>query len=116
MQKVDWVAGALTGVLFLWACFMLGFFRNGRSERLARLKERGGQVEYEFSDELFKLRTNSERAELKWETFRALWIFSKAWLLLSKGGGYLTFPVDQTPAEARDFLKQKVAAVGAEVK
>lgn len=111
-RKIDWLTGMGLGVLLVASTSLISFYFRSTQKRLARLKKQGGTIDYELSEEFLKTKTSSASAEIKWDAFKAIWIFPKAWLLLARDGGYLTFPLDQISLEIREFLKQRIYAVG----
>ena len=115
-RQWDWTIGVPIGMLAIMAVFLFSFYIRMAQKPLARFKQYGGTIGYDFSEDSFKSKSGWASAEFKWEVFKAVWIFPKAWLLLSRDGGYFTFPVEQTSNEVREFLKQKISSVGGLVK
>jgi hypothetical protein len=111
-RHVDWLTWLGLGVLLVSSTSLISFYFRSTQRRLARLKKQGGTIDYELSEDFLKTKTSSASAEIKWDTFKAIWIFPKVWLLLARDGGYLTFPLDQISLEIREFLKRKISSVG----
>jgi hypothetical protein len=115
-RRIDVLNGVLLGFLVFWAIFIVAKYNNIGAKKLERFRRQGGQINYEFSEDILKVKSVSGAAELKWETFNGLSIFSKVWLLFSRDGGYLTFPVDQISNDIKEFLKRKIISVSGKIK
>jgi hypothetical protein len=95
---------------------MIGAYFQGRKYALSQFRKTGNSVSYELSEEFFKAKSGMGSVELKWDSFKALWVFRKVWLLVFDKSGYLTLPADQISNEVKEFLKQKIVSVGGKVK
>jgi hypothetical protein len=113
-------SGLLSGFLLAIALSGLGIivaaYFQGRKYALSQFRKTGNTVNYELSDEFFKAKSEMGSIELKWDSFKALWIFQKVWLLVFDKNGYLTLPADQISNEVKEFLKQTIVSVGGKVK
>jgi hypothetical protein len=116
-RKVDWSAGVLIGMLGTGMAAYIALYFGIPKKKVERLKQYGGTIIYEFSDDLFKVMYSLGSADIKWETFKEIWLFPKAWLLLPReGGGYYTFPTDQISGDISDFLKRRIMTAGGQIK
>lgn len=115
--QTDWLFGSLLVVLVMGVGIFVAAFFQRRSHALAQLKKMAdGSVHYELSEERIKASSSLGSTEVKWEVFKALWIFPRVWLLMFDKAGYLTLPADQMSEDVKDFLKQRIAAVGGKIK
>jgi hypothetical protein len=73
-------------------------------------------VSYELSEEFMKAKSALGSVELKWESFKGIWIFPEVWLLMIDKANYMTLPADQISNEIKEFLKRKIISVGGKVK
>ena len=114
--KTDLLAGVfLTIAVFGLGIIGVAYFQS-RNYRLSQFRKTGNSVSYELSEEFFKAKSGMGSMELKWESFKAIWIFQKIWLLVFDKNGYLTLPTDQISNDIKEFLKQKIVSVGGKVK
>jgi hypothetical protein len=96
--------------------FVAAYFQR-LNHALVQLRTMGdGTVHYEVSDSLIKASSSLGSTEVKWEMFKALWIFPRVWLLMFDKAGYLTLPSEQLNEDIKSFLKQRIAAVGGKIK
>ena len=115
--QVDLLSGFLLAVVVMGVGIFASAYLQRRNYAISQLKKMGnGLVSYELSDEFFKAKSNLGSTELKWEAFKAIWIFPAVWLLMFDKAGYLTLPVEQISNEVKDFLKQKIISVGGKIK
>lgn len=89
---------------------------QSRSYRLSQFRKTGQSVSYELSDDIFKAKSAMGTIELKWSSFKALWVFQKVWLLVFDKNGYVTLPTDQISDEIKEFLRKKIISTGGKVK
>jgi hypothetical protein len=115
-REINGFVGILLGILLFMVATLFFVYVRLAEKPLARFKKYGGIVSYELSDDSFKSKSGWATAEIKWERFKAIWIFPKAWLLLSRDGGYFTFPIEQISNEIREFLKRKISSLGGLIK
>ena len=114
--KTDLLAGIFLAIaVFGLGIIVVAYFQS-RNYRLSQFRNAGNSVSYELSEEFFKAKSGMGSTELKWESFKALWIFQKVWLLVFDKNGYLTLPTDQISNEVKEFLKRKIISVGGKVK
>ena len=114
--KADWITGMFMAIaLFGVGIIVAAYFQNLKY-RLSQFRKTGNSISYKLSEELFKAKSAMGSMELKWESFKALWIFQKVWLLVFDKSGYLTLPADQISNEAKEFLKRKIVSVGGKIK
>jgi hypothetical protein len=114
--KVDFPAGIFLAVpVIVLGIIAAAYFQN-RNYRLSQLRKTGKSVSYEFSEDFFKTKSGMGSMEVKWNSFKSLWIFQKVWLLVFDKNGYLTLPSDQISNEVKEFLKQKIISVGGKIK
>jgi hypothetical protein len=112
----DLFAGVILSVAALGIIFVVAAYFQNCSYRLSQFRQTGNAVSYELSEELFKAKSGMGSTELNWESFKAIWVFQKVWLLMFDKAGYLTLPTDQVSNEVKEFLKQKIVSVGGKVK
>jgi hypothetical protein len=113
----DWFSGSLLGIAIFYSGRFISSSMQRRTAQLSRLKKmKDNVINSEFSDELFKVKSEAGSAELKWETFKALWIFPQVWVLLHRKGTYLLLPIDKIGNDVKDFLKQKIISIGGKIK
>ncbi len=67
-------------------------------------------------DERFAFSSTVGAASLKWSVVKELWRFEDLWLLLYREGGFNVLPLACLPPPMRDFLVQRVEAVGGRVR
>jgi hypothetical protein len=114
--KPDLIAGILLAVAVIGlGVIAVAYFQNC-NYRLSQFRKTGQFINYELSEESFKAKSEMGSTDLKWNSFKALWIFQKVWLLVFEKNGYLTLPTDQISNEVKEFLKQKIVSVGGKVK
>jgi hypothetical protein len=114
--KADLFAGILLAVAVIGLGIIVAAYFQSRNYRLSQFRKTGNSVSYELSEEFFKAKSQMGATEMKWESFKSIWIFQKVWLLVFDKNGYLTFPVDQISNEVKEFLKRKIISVGGKVK
>jgi hypothetical protein len=115
--QTDWIFGSLLVVLVMGVGIFVAAYFQRLSQAISQLKKMGdGTVRYEVSDDRIKASSEHGSTEVKWEMFKALWIFPRVWLLMFDKAGYLTLPADQMSEDVRNFLKQRIAAVGGKIK
>ena len=114
--KMDLLAGMLLAIPLFGIAVMVSAYFQSRSSRLSQFRKTGKSVSYELSEEFFKAKSEMGSTELKWNSFKALWVFQKVWLLVFDKNGYLTLPTDQVSNEVKEFLKQKIVSVGGKIK
>jgi YcxB-like protein len=113
----DWFSGSLLGIAVVYSGRFVSNCMQRRSAALSGFKKMEGKViNYEFSDELFKAKSELGAVELKWEKFKALWIFPEVWLLLLRRGSYLPLPANQIDNDVKEFLKRKIVSIGGKIK
>ena len=115
-REFGWLSGALVGI---WVfCTILFFFLYNvlLQKRLALFKRYGGAAQYEFSEDYFKSKSGWASLETKWESFQAVFVSPKIWMLNSAQIGYFVFPIEQISNDIKDFLKRKIISVGGKVK
>jgi formate hydrogenlyase subunit 3/multisubunit Na+/H+ antiporter MnhD subunit len=116
-DQTDWLFGLLLALLVMGVGVFVAAYFQRLGYALRQLKKMGDcAVHYEFTDERIKAVSSLGSTEVKWEVFKALWIFPRVWLLMFDKASYLTFPSDQLSEETKNILKQKVAAVGGKIK
>ena len=92
-------------------------FSKDRNYRLSQFRKTGNSVSYELSEEFFKAKSEMGSTELKWNSFKAIWIFQKFPVVsFCTMNGYLTLPADQISNDVKEFLKRKIISVGGKVK
>ena len=114
--KTDLIAGIFLAVSVIGLGIIAAAYLQSRNYRLSQFRKTGKSVSYELSDDFFKAKSEMGSTELKWNSFKALWIFQKVWLLVFDKSGYLTLPVDQSSDEVKEFLKRKIVSVGGKIK
>ncbi|HXR04637.1 MAG TPA: YcxB family protein [Verrucomicrobiae bacterium] len=114
--KADLFAGILLAVAVIGLGIIVAAYFQSRNYRLSQFRKTGNSVSYELSEEFFKAKSQMGSTEMKWKSFKAIWIFQKVWLLVFDKNGYLTLPVDQISNEVKEFLKRKIISVGGKVK
>jgi YcxB-like protein len=115
--QMDLLSGFLLAVVVMGVGIFASAYFQRRNYAVSQLKKMGnGLVSYELSDEFFKAKSNLGSTELKWEAFKAVWVFPTVWLLMFDKAGYLTLPVEQIGSEVKEFLKQKIVSVGGKIK
>jgi hypothetical protein len=114
--KMDLLAGCNLAVVVMGAGFFLSAYIQRRSYLLSQFRKTGNVVSYELSEEFFKAKSDMGSSELKWETFKGIWIFPRVWLLMFDKASYVTLPVDQVSNEVKEFLKKKIISVGGKIK
>jgi hypothetical protein len=112
-QQFNWL---MVGALVFLVSFLFMLYVRLTGKRLSLFRKYGGTINYEFSEDFFKSKSGWASLEMKWETFKAVWIYPKVWMLWSGEAGYFTFPVDQISNDIKEFLKQKIVSVGGKVK
>jgi hypothetical protein len=114
--KPDLLAGIfLTIAVFGLGIIVTAYFQSC-NYRLSQFRKTGSSVSYELSEGFFKAKSEMGSTEFKWESFKAVWIFQKVWLLVFDKNGYLTLPSKQISNEVKEFLKRKIVSVGGKVK
>jgi YcxB-like protein len=115
--RTDWLFGALLVVLVVGAgSFVVAYFMR-LNHAIGLLRKMGSPiVSYELTEERVKASSRLGTTEVKWEMFKELWIFPRAWLLLFDKTGYFTLPYDQLSEDVKAFLKQRVTTVGGKIK
>jgi hypothetical protein len=115
--QTDWLFGSLLVVLVMGVGIFVAAYFQRLSHAIAQLKMMGdGMVHYEITNDRIKASSALGSTEVKWETFKALWIFPRVWLLMFDKAGYLTLPADQMNEDVKDFLKTRIAAVGGKIR
>ncbi len=115
--RTDWLFGALLVVLVLGAGLFVAAYVMRLNHGLGLMKKMGNPiVSYELTEERVKASSSLGTTEVKWEMFKELWIFPRAWLLLFDKTGYFTLPSDQMSEDVKAFLKQRVTTVGGKIK
>ncbi|MGA2029085.1 MAG: YcxB family protein [Verrucomicrobiota bacterium] len=110
----DWFSGSILGIVIVYGGRFVSDCIRRREAALKNMKDK--VINYELSDELFKAKSELGSAELKWEKFKALWIFPEVWLLLLRRDIYVFLPVTQIDNDVKEFLKQKIVSVGGKIK
>jgi hypothetical protein len=114
--KADLFAGIFLAVAVIGLGIIIAAYFQSRNYRLLQFRKTGNSVSYELSEDLLKAKSQMGSIEMKWGSFKALWIFQKVWLLVFDKNGYLTLPVDQISDDVKEFLKWKIISVGGKVK
>jgi hypothetical protein len=114
--KLDMLAGCYLVVVIMGVGIFLSAYLQRRSWLLTQFRKMGSAVSYELSEEFFKAKSGLGSTEMKWDAFKAIWVFPKVWLLMFDKANYLTLPADQVSNDAKEFLKQKVVSVGGKIK
>jgi YcxB-like protein len=114
--KMDILTGCYLAIVVMGVGFFLSAYIQRRSYLLSQFRKTGNVVSYELSEEFFKAKSEMGSTELKWETFKGIWIFPKVWLLMFDKAGYLTLPVEQISDEIKESLKRKIVSVGGKIK
>ena len=114
--KPDMLAGCYLAIVIIGSGFFLSAYLQRRSYLLSQFRKTGNSISYELSEEFFKAKSEMGSMELKWNSFKAIWVFPKVWLLMFDKAGYLTLPIEQVSNEVKEFLKQKIVSVGGNVK
>ena|SRR5438093_948787 len=115
--KTDWLFGALLVVLIMGVGLFVSAYVQRLNNSISQLRQMESPiVSYELSDERIKASSVLGTTEVRWELFKALWVFPRVWLLLFDKASYLTFPADQLSEDVKGFLKQKIKSVGGKIK
>ena len=114
--KGDLLAGIFLAISVIGFGIIIAAYFQNRNYRLSQLHKTGKSVSYEFSEDFFKAKSEMGSTEMKWNSFKSLWVFQKVWLLIFEKNGYLTLPPDQISNEAKEFLKQKIISIGGKIK
>jgi hypothetical protein len=114
--KADLLAGIFLTIAVVGLGIIAAAYFQSHNYRLSQFGKTGNSVSYELSKDFFKAKSGMGSMELKWESFKAIWIFQKVWLLVFDKNGYLTLPTDQISGDVKEFLKQKIISVGGKVK
>jgi hypothetical protein len=115
--QMDLLSGFFMAVVIMSVGIFVSAYFQRRNYAISQFKKMGnGLVSYELSDEFFKAKSNLGSTELKWEAFKAIWIFPAVWLLMFDKAAYLTLPVEQISSDVKDFFKQKIISIGGKIK
>ena len=114
--ETDLLAGVFLTVAVVGMVFVVVAYFQRRAHSLSHFRKTGKTVSYELTEELFKAKSDLGATEVKWEAFKAIWTFPKAWLLMFDKANYLTLPADQISGDIKEFLKRKILPVGGKIK
>jgi len=114
--EMDWLAGICLAVAVLGLGIVVAAYVQRRAYSLSHFRKTGNSVSYELSEEFMKAKSALGSVELKWESFKGIWIFPEVWLLMIDKANYMTLPADQISNEIKEFLKRKIISVGGKVK
>ena len=98
-------AGLIAALVILVAA--IGWLHwRGMKAKLARMKE--PQAMFILSDEALEVATDYASSRLSWDTIWQIWKFKHVWLLMIDLNQFVTLPLDNAPAEALQFLDEKI--------
>ena len=112
----SWGVGALGAFLVLGVGFIVFLYfvhlRNG----LAKLRSMGEPTAtLSLEDESFTITSGLGSTSLKWSVVTELWRFPSFWLLLFSNAQFITVPLASVPAEAQEFMMNRVRAAGGKI-
>lgn len=79
---------------------------RGMKAKVARMKE--PRAEFILFDDEVEVKTDRGSGRFPFETIRQIWKFEQVWLLMMDLNRFVTLPLAEAPAEALQFLDQKI--------
>lgn len=112
----SWFVGALGAVLGLALAFVAALYLVHLRGSLARFR-RMGSKEATLVAESDKLVLASDvgSSELRWSAVGEIWRFDKFWLLFFSRAQFVTLPVADLDAGAKEFIEERVRTHGGTV-
>ncbi len=74
------------------------------------------EVTIEMTPERLRITADSGVGEIIWPAIKEVWRFDEVWLLFLSRAQFITFPLADLDAEARDFILDRVRSGGGKVK
>lgn len=112
----SWFVGAIGTVLVLALAFAgVLYFVHLRSSlgRFRRMKAK--EATLKVDSERLTLASDVGASELQWSAVGAVWQFEEFWLLFFSGAQFVTLPLADLDAKARDFIVERVRTNGGSV-
>jgi hypothetical protein len=69
----------------------------------------------EFDEDRLRINSDLGNSELKWEMFTEVWCLSDFWLLFVSQAQFITLPLADIDADAREFVLAKVRSSGGKI-
>ena len=110
------VLAALMAVSVGGAVLFAGLYYQELALRNFR-RFKGAPVRASLEDSAYRYEAGWGSGSIEWTRFQSLWCLKGVWVLLqhSEGGVSVLLPAGDLDGEARDFLKARMARVGAKV-
>lgn len=88
---------------------------RGASAKIRRLKDR--KLRWQFRDESFVTKSDTESVEYRWENVVEMWRFSQVWLLFfgPRHWGYSILPTQHVSPELQEYILSRVKAHGGRI-
>lgn len=102
---VGLIGAGVTAVMLVLAT-LWWMSSRARQAKLAMMKE--PRAEFLILDDAVEVKTDLGSGRLPWRSIRQIWKFKRVWLLMMDSNRFVTLPLADAPAEALQFLDQKV--------
>lgn len=108
-----WVAWVLISASALLLALQVAVYlvQRRRSLRIIEKMQVRSTV-WRLADDSFEVGNQWGQSRLRWPLVKGLLIGTDLWLVMLREGGYLTLPIEDAPAPALEFLRERVAAAG----
>jgi hypothetical protein len=97
---------AVVAALILSLSTLWWMASRARQAKLAMMSE--PRAEFLILDDAVEVKTDRGAGRLPWRSIRQIWKFKRVWLLMMDSNRFVTLPLADAPAEALQFLDQKV--------
>ncbi|MGJ7902329.1 YcxB family protein [Lysobacter sp. 1R34A] len=112
----SWLTGLMAATFALGLGFMTMLYLVHYRNSLRKLKAmRKPQASLVLTEKNFSLSADSGSSTLPWSAVTEVWKFETCWLLLFSKAQFVTLPLSDVPADARNFILEHVVAAGGKV-
>jgi hypothetical protein len=116
MGDRSWVLGASAAVGGLGALFAGALYAVHLRETLTRFRRMQlPEATLEIGEERFRVTSDAGSSELQWSAITEIWQFPAFWLLFLSRAQFMTFPVADLDAKARERIASRAKAHGAKI-
>ena len=98
--------GAAVAAVALIAATLWWMASRARQAKLALMNE--PRAEFVILDDAVEVKTDLGSGRIAWKSIRQIWKFKRVWLLMMDPNRFVTLPLADAPAEALQFLDQKI--------
>ncbi len=112
----SWLLGATGTIIAIGFLMSVAIYFVHFRNSMSKFREMGSpKANLRLEELTFTLASDIGESTMQWSVVKELWQFENVWLLLFSKAHFSTLPLENLPAEMRDFIVERILATGGKV-